>query len=197
MTQSEPDSLHKGGLTADLLLNLKARLDHVVGQVLEMSAMGEQQSALLARLAEPVAVMVRRQSVAAATQDEAGSALSELHLLMQLIIRQTEAIKGVVRLSNLVAMKLQAPLESLKRGSHQADLAPVIQPIAVAGDQEMAVVSFSAPENLVVLARSATATIEDTCQMLEIIETQVTALAASQELATTLLKSRMASVGIR
>lgn len=195
MTQCDPSSYDKGGLTSDLLFNLKSRLDHVVVQVLQMSAMGEQQSQLLARLSDPSVIIRRRQAVAAAALDGFDQHVSELHLVAQLIIRQTETIKCVVRMTNLVAGKLQAPLQSLKRGSHESGLDHFVREITVGG-HEAAVIRFNAPENLVALARAAAVKIEDVFQTLEIIEAQVTSLAAAQELATSLLKSRMASLDI-
>jgi hypothetical protein len=184
------DQLVQGGLTAELLYALKARLNGVMRQILEMRQLSARQDRVLHMLAEEVVP-----DIDASIQDDMPArqaALEDLQRLIRLADCQSASIDSLAKLAELISERLHAPLRLLRLDA--ADMAGTAPAAAMPPRQSGSVIFFDAGRIQVAAARQATAAIGEAFEMLSIVESQATALSNAQGLAMEALHGRLVSL---
>lgn len=202
-THYSMDQLLQGGLTAELLHALKARLNGVIGQITEMRQLSTYQGQALRSLCDE-AVRDTDAAILADERERVG-ALEDLQRIIRLASRQSAAIDSLAKLAELISDRLQAPLHQLRFGA--ASIAAEALPRAVTqvavGEASAGEASAETPAVIVALdagriqvaaARQATVAIGEAFEMLSLIEEQATALADAQSLAMEALHGRLAGL---
>lgn len=193
------EQLLQGGLTAELLHALKARLNGVIGQITEMRQLSAYQGQALRSLCDEA---VRDTDAAIlADERERACALEDLQRIIRLAGRQSAAIDSLAKLAELISDRLQAPLHQLRFGATAiaAEALPRAVTQAAAGEVPAeegpaVIVPLDAGRIQVAAARQATVAIGEAFEMLSLIEEQATALADAQSLAMEALHGRLAAL---